>query len=152
MKHINASIKFVVFLEEFLLWRPGQVNTLIEKILAAIVRGLDGGQMINEFIIYVNPLLMYFLLLGSVGPVVWYLKSIFGENARVNLLVWLERNAYIRILLAVILGIVFIWQLLLIFDNPQLTFLMIYQNKTLWTVIFTYIIAKRFISDKAWGE
>jgi len=152
MKHINASIKFIIFLEEYLLWRPGQVNTLIEKILAAIVRGLDGGQMFTVLITYVNPFLMYLLLLSSVGPIVWYLKSIFGEKARVNLLLWLERNAYIRILLAVVLGIVFILQLLKIFDNPYLTFVTVYQNKSLWTVIFTYVIAKRFISEKAWVE
>lgn len=151
MKQVNAAINFIIFLEEFLLWQPGRVNTLIEKIFAVILRGMEGGAYAHSFVTYLNPFVAFFFLSISVGVMVGYIKSIFSENARVNMLIWLERNSFIRIILAVLLGIVFLLQLLKVFDNPNLTLEMIYQNKTLWSIIFAYMIIKRFISEKAWS-
>jgi hypothetical protein len=151
VKQVNAFINFIIFVEEFLLWNPGRINTLIEKIFVVIFRGLEGGETVSQFVFYLNPFVAFFFLSISVGVIVGYVKSIFSENARANMLIWLERNSYIRVILAVILGIVFLLQLMKVFDNPYLTLRLIYQNKSLWGIIFAYMIVKRLISEKAWS-
>lgn len=156
MNQVNKVILFILFLEEYLLWHPGsgRFNSLCEKLAHIFIKGVGDPNFYAPvdglYLYYINPALCYFLLLISAGPLISYIKSIISENARANILIWLERHSYIRVVLAAILGIIFITQLLNILDNPSITLLALYQNKFLWTVVFGSMLIKRFLKKNAW--
>ena len=152
MKNINAAISFVFFLEEYLLWSPGHINTLFEKIARVIALSLDSEGILLQLVYFINPFFCYILLLASVPRLVDYIKTIFTENARNSILIWIERHNYIQVILALVLGGFFLLMVLRIFENSSLSLLDLYQSKILWTILFGYIVAKRIISIKSWQE
>lgn len=152
MKHVNGVITFLFFLEEFFLWQPGRISTLFEKLLVVLFRTSENYNEVYAIAHYLNPGLSFFLLIISVGPTIGFLKTLFNERAKSDILIWLERHNYVRVILAAFLGFGLLMQLLNIVNDSYLTAISIYQNKTFWTVIFAYIILKRFLSTDIWSQ
>lgn len=151
MKTTKGVINFILFLEEYLLWTPGEIHTLFERLFYVILNSVSSSTPFYQLLIFLNPIFCYFLLLTSVTPVVTYLKSMFDERVEADVLIWIERHGFIRIILTAFLVLFFLIQLLNVLDNPSVTLLALYQNKTLWTIIFIYVILKSFLSEKTWS-
>lgn len=150
MKRNNSIVTSIFFLEEFLLWRPGEVNTLFQKLFYIIFRSIDSSFPYREIATLINPLLCYILFALSILNVVVFFKSVFNERARADILIWLERNKYIRVILMALFVLIFIAQVLKVLDDSSLTVMVLYQDKGFWTSIFLYMFIKRLLSEKHW--
>ncbi len=146
---ISGFIRFVLFLEEFMFWNPRYFNTIVEKVFLALP--LDSFITQSEVRLiasYINPALFILLFLASYSSIVRFIISFLGEHARSEFLVWLERNKYFKAILAVALAVFMIFFVVKpIVDSSDFSLLNVYHNKTLWTVLFSYIFVKRLISE-----
>ena len=151
MKNINGVLTFIFFIEEYLLWIPGQISTLIEKLGMVLFRSTESTDILTV-ILNINPAFCFFLLLISIGPTVEFFHTLFTEHARAEMIIWLERHKYVNVILSVIVVVIFLLQFFNIFNNPTMTLLTLYRNKALWTVIFGYIVLKRILSTDVWSQ
>jgi hypothetical protein len=151
VKQTNSIVNFILFLEEFFLWSPGGVSSLFERLFSIILKSIDKSLPYKELASLINPFLCYILFVSSATNIAAYLISIFNERAKADILIWLERNKYIRVVLVAIFALIFILQVLDILDAPSMTLLALYQDKGLWILIFFYMFIKRFLSEKNWS-
>ncbi len=155
MQPSQKLLVFLLFLEEFIVWDPGRVNTITELVLRALVSSLDEQfeaatqpELTTTLIHYVrlvNPLWSAILFFTSIGAI----ANLLGSRLpfRLNIL----RRRYGWLVVVAVAGWV-LYQILQILSEPAASenLLQIYRNKSLWTILFGSIaIYLIVVSDNA---
>lgn len=145
---INGIISFILFLEEWFFWKPGRVNTIIEKVLFSAGRSFFSTRDLEILLYFVNPALLILLFLGSVTAIVNLAKSFFSETAKAELIIWVARHSYIKVILAVIVAVFVIFGVLRsVVDASDFSLMNLYFNKSFWGVMFAVITVNRFLKE-----
>lgn len=134
----------LLFLEEFILWRPGEVQTLAERLLQLTLR--TAGEDYGQWVTLVNPALALLLFLIAVGPTVSYARNLITNSVGTNLILWMNRHSVIRIALAALIGLWLLRQLLITLSGDVGTLMDLYQDKGFWTTLLIGITAYKFVS------
>ncbi len=136
---------FLLFLEEFFLWVPGSINTIIEQLSLIVFRSTP--EFDYQVVLLLNPGVAAFLFLISSGATVRYVRSLLTSWTSTDLILFMNRHSIIRIVISGIIAFWLLTQVLTVLssgDVIQLTDL--YQNKSFWTALFIGIAAYKFAS------
>ncbi len=146
--NINGIITFILFLEEFIFWNPRYTNTIAEKIFLSLPLEFLSRAEIRTFASFIKPALFILIFLISYSSIVKFVTSFIGEHAQAEILIWLERNNYIKVILIVFLVIFMVFFVVKpIVDSSNFSLLSVYHDKTLWAIFFGYLIVKQLISE-----
>lgn len=146
--NVNGFIRFVLFLEEFIFWNPRYFSTIVEKIFLALPINSMTQSEIRAIGSFINPALFILLFLSSYSSIVKFITSFLGEHAKADILIWLERNKFIKAILAVGLAIFMLFFVIKpVVDSSNFSLLNVYHDKTLWAILFSYMFVKRLISE-----
>ncbi len=145
---VNGFIRFVLFLEEFIFWNPRYFNTIVEKVFLALPIDFITQSEVRVIGSYINPALFILLFLSSYSSIIKFVTSYLGEHAKADILIWLERNKFIKAILAVGLAVFMLFFVVKpVVDSSNFSLMNVYQDKSLWSILFSYMIVKRLISE-----
>jgi hypothetical protein len=136
---------FLLFLEEFVQWVPGGVNTIVERLALIGFRSTEGFDY--QLVTLLNPGVAAFLFLVSSGATVRFVRSLLTSWTSTDLILFINRHAIIRIVISGAIAFWLLQQILAVLsagDVNRLTDL--YQNKSFWTVLFIGMAAYQFTS------
>jgi len=139
---------FLLFLEEFLQWVPGGVNTIIERL--ALIWFRTTQEFDYQLITLLNPGIIIFLFLISSGATVRFVRSLLASWTSTDLILFMNRHSIIRIIIS---GMIVFWilqEILSVLSTGEINRLTdLYQNKPFWTVLFIGIAAYQFTAPSS---
>ena len=134
----------VLFLEEFIFWQPGALQTLVERFLLLAFNSMP---QVTEWLVWLNPGLSIFLFLIVVGPTVDWVRSLMSNSAYTDLIQYMNRHSLFRIVLAGLIAFGILTEVMETLSGDVGSLLDLYQNKSFWTMLFVGITAYKFVSS-----
>jgi hypothetical protein len=133
----------LLFLEEFILWQPGQLSTLVERFLLLLFKS---SPEVMNWLPWLNPGLAIILFLIVVGPTVDWFRSLLSNSMGTNLILFMNRHGIIRIILAALVAVWILLQLRETLSGDVGSLADLYRNKSFWAMLFIGITAYKFVS------
>lgn len=133
----------LLFLEEFVMWQPGTINTIVERFL---LLALKSAQDASQWLTLLNPGLSILLFLVAVDATIGYVHSLLYNHISPDLILFMNRYSVIRFILA---GLVAFWllrQLMATLSGDVGSLMDLYIDKSFWTMLFVGIAAYKFVS------
>lgn len=135
IKSNRKIIWFILFCEELWQWVPGEVNTLVEKLIRIFVNSNSTADVfLNPAMI--NPGVIIFLFVISIRPAMALLKAVLHQYVSTSIILWLNRIVLLRIILGAGLILYIVLQALEMFNSPSLTLMDLYLNREFWLLLF----------------